>query len=501
MPKEVKYQLWRLIKSLTKAEKRNFKLYATRAGATETNKFIQLFDVIDRMVDPDDALAMKRMEITTSQYSNLKRHLYQELLTSLRLIYIRKEIDIELREQIDFTRILYGKGHYLDALRTLERAKSKAVEHNQDLLHLEILEFQKLIEARHITLSRQVSNKMDLLLNESGERSHNVLNTSELFSLSIQIHGRYIELGHSKTEEERQQTRKFWDSIQANWVGRASAPNTFHQQVHRFQAGMWYHYIQLDIGAALEAAINVQVLFTLSRQMIVKDPDLYLRSLYYVAMLAYLVQDEKTVTRHVRRLEDFLEDDKIHLNENSKSIGHIYLHLGKFNLYFLRPEKESTYLHSRKVMEAYEEKTFRPNNHRWGLFLYKIAAACFLVKRYDEALDHLNEIINMRSGVFREDLLINTRMLHALCNFELSNYSLVDYHLTSLSRLLRRSRETAEVHRLAVSAIRRLLNLPEAERTPVYAETRKNIAALKDQPFEKKALAYLNLEQWLALHL
>jgi hypothetical protein len=342
---------------------------------------------------------------------------------------------------------------------------------------------------------------MDLLLNESSERSHNMLNTSELFSLSIQIHGRYIEQGHSKDEEERAATRKFWDSIQANRVGRTSAPNTFHQQIHRFQAGMWYHYIQLNIGAALESAINVQTLFTLSRQMIFKDPDLYLRSLYYVAMLAYLGQDERTVARYVQRLDDFLGDEKIHLNENSRNIGKIYFNLSIFNLHFLQGDKELTYAHGQQLINDYTEKTFRPNTHRWGLFLYKIAAACFLVHRYDEALDHLNDIINVKSGVFREDVLINTRTLHALCNFELSNYSLVDYHLTSLSRLLRRSRETAEVHRLAVSSIRRLLNLPAAERTPVYEEIREKLVALRELPFENKALAYLGLEEWLDLHL
>jgi len=164
MPTAIKHQLFRLIKSLTKAEKRNFKLFATRAGATPDNKFIRLFDVIDKSKQPDDELLLKRIGITSGKLSNLKRHLYQQVLTSLRLIYISKEIDIELREQIDFTRILYGKGHYLDALRLLERAKDIAVKHNQDILHLEILEFQKLIEARHVTLSRQVSNKMELLL-------------------------------------------------------------------------------------------------------------------------------------------------------------------------------------------------------------------------------------------------------------------------------------------------------------------------------------------------
>lgn len=501
MSQEIKYQLWRLIKSLNKAEKRNFKLYATRSSGTLESKFVQLFDVIDKMEETDDERAMKKLAITSSQYSNLKRHLYQELLTSLRLIYIQKEIDIELREQIDFTRILYGKGHYLDALRTLERAKAKAVEHNQDLLHLEIIEFQKTIEARHITLSRQVHNKMDLLLNESGERSHHVLNTSEMFSLNIQIHGRYIENGHSRSEAETEENRQFWNSIQARRVGGEFVANSFHQQVNRFQSMMWYNYIQLDIVAALESALNAYTLFTLSQQMIFKDPDLYLRSLYYVTMFAYLNQDIKTVERFLKRLQDFLNDDKIHLNENSRNIGQIYQHLSKFNFCYLQRDFEAAYAHGKNIVQDYRTGDFTPNDHRWGLFLYKTAAASFMTRRYNEALDYLNDIINMRIGILREDLLINTRILHALCNFELSNYTLVDYHLTGVGRLLRRSREAAELHKLAVASLRRLLKLPVAERREVYPRLQKAIDRLRKNAFERKALAYLDLEEWVKLHI
>ena len=42
--------LFRLIKTLTKAEKRNFRLYVTRnqSQSNEDLKFIQLFDVLDK---------------------------------------------------------------------------------------------------------------------------------------------------------------------------------------------------------------------------------------------------------------------------------------------------------------------------------------------------------------------------------------------------------------------------------------------------------------------
>ena len=151
-----KDQLFLLIKSLTKAEKRNFKLYANRIQGGNQLKFIQLFDAMDRLVEYDEEQLLKRIEDTEKkQLPNLKRHLYKQLLISLRLIHIEKNIDIEIREQIDFARILYGKGMYMQSLKILDRISKIAYDHHQDLLHLEILEFQKFIEARHITRSRE----------------------------------------------------------------------------------------------------------------------------------------------------------------------------------------------------------------------------------------------------------------------------------------------------------------------------------------------------------
>ena len=502
MPTAVKDQLWRLIASLNKGEKRNFKLYATRAGATSSNKFIQLFDVLDRLDAPDDEAVTKRLKLRPGQYSNLKRHLYQQVLTSLRLIYISKEVDIELREQIDFSHILYGKGLYLDALRGLERAKAKAVEHSRDLLHLEILEFQKLIESRHITLSRQVSNKMDLLLNESAERSYSVLNTSELFNLNIQIHGRYIERGHSRSASDVQENAAYWQEIQTRRSDREFATDTFHQKINRFQASMWYHYIQLDFVEALESAMNAQTLFHLSTHMRVKDPDLYLRCLYYVSILAYLTEDYRRMTRYRTIIYAFLSDGQVVLNENSRRIGETYYGLMHLNECFAARDWAAAEAFGQELRRRQTGGDFIINDHRWGQFLYKFAATNFVRQDYDRALDYLNEIINMKVGILREDLLLNARLLHLLCNFELDNRALVDYHLTNFTRQMRRSRETAQIHRAAAAALRRLIRLAPGDQSTVYQELSTELMELaRTDPFEHKALRYLDLTEWVGLHL
>ena len=88
-------QTFTLIKSLTKAEKRNFKLYATRIQSKEELKFVQLFEVIDKISQYDEEVILKRLpDIKRRQLPNLKRHLYKQILSSLRLIHIQKNADI-----------------------------------------------------------------------------------------------------------------------------------------------------------------------------------------------------------------------------------------------------------------------------------------------------------------------------------------------------------------------------------------------------------------------
>ena len=103
MPISNSEQLFRLIKSLTKSEKRSFKLYAQRSHNQSTSKFIQLFDILDSMEAYDEDMIIKKSShIKKSQLSNLKRHLYSQIMKALRNIHIDKELDIQIREQLDF---------------------------------------------------------------------------------------------------------------------------------------------------------------------------------------------------------------------------------------------------------------------------------------------------------------------------------------------------------------------------------------------------------------
>src|SRR5689334_2622655 len=121
-----------LIKSLEKPDKRNLKLYITRNATSEDLNSIQLCDALDKMEEYDEAqLLNKNKNLRKAQLSNARAHLYREILSSLRLIRQEENIDIQLHEQLDYARILYNKGLYLQSLKTLDRIKEMAKANNQ----------------------------------------------------------------------------------------------------------------------------------------------------------------------------------------------------------------------------------------------------------------------------------------------------------------------------------------------------------------------------------
>ena len=71
------------------------------------------------------------MPFTKTQLSNLKKHLYKQVLASLRLLKTTDNIDLQLSEHLDNARILYNKGLKNHSLRILERAKEIAKANNK----------------------------------------------------------------------------------------------------------------------------------------------------------------------------------------------------------------------------------------------------------------------------------------------------------------------------------------------------------------------------------
>ena len=193
--------LFQLIQSLEKAEKRNFKLFIKRSSGNENLKIVELFDALDKLHDYDEAVLLKKLSsIRKPQLSNIKVHLYKQLLASLRILKSTDSIDMQLNEQLDHARILYNKGLYLQSLKILEKLKETAKHHNKFNFLTQVISWEKKIESLHI--SRTMQNRGELLSVEAIEVNARVDMVARLSNLALRLYSWYIKNGHARNEKD-----------------------------------------------------------------------------------------------------------------------------------------------------------------------------------------------------------------------------------------------------------------------------------------------------------
>jgi len=192
--------LQKLAASLSKAEKRHFVLYVNRLSSNKQVLFLKLFQLMDKYPQQLESFYFDKLaSVTKPQFLNAKRHLYKQLLKSLRLLSEDSEEHFSIRQKIDFADILYKRGQYYESLAILNTIRQKSSSLN-GLLYLQVCELKKKIESRHITRSRKDKNRIESLITDASGLQEKVAIESRLSSISLQIQGLYIKWGFAKDE-------------------------------------------------------------------------------------------------------------------------------------------------------------------------------------------------------------------------------------------------------------------------------------------------------------
>lgn len=488
-------QLITLIKSLTKAEKRNFKLYVNRLQSNTDVKFVQLFDVLDKMDFFDEETILKKLPtIKKSQLANLKRHLYKQLLISLRLIHIQKNVDIQIREQLDFARILYGKGLIIQSMKLLDRIKIIASDNHQDLLELEIIEFLKLIEERHITRSRQVKNKVESLVDESLTRSNVINNSIKLSNLKIEIHGFYIQYGHVKNERDVHIVKELFKNQLANIKLDGL---TFFEKIYLHQSYVWYYYILVDFEKCLEHANQWVDIFYEHEHLIEEEPDLYMRGFHYVLTSLFNLRDVKKFNKSIKAFEQFEKKYEANLNTVSEILLFLYLDTARLSQYYIAGDLDEGVKFIPTVIQKIKKYESKLDSHRIMVFHFKIALIYFGKEDFDRMIDHLNEIINQEMGQLREDIQCYSRLLFLIGHYELGNFDLLDYQVQNVYRFLDKMKELNIVQLETLNFLKRIIKFRDIKQKDAFIDFKEKLEKISKDPFARRALLYFDIIPWL----
>src|SRR5690349_13059370 len=114
---KVSDDLYLLIRSMSKSEKRHFKLFASfHAG---DKKYLRLFDAMDKLKEYDEKKLKQSFEGERflKQFSVAKNYLYKLVMKSLGMFQRGKTRSSELRDLLDQVEVLYKKGLYEQATK------------------------------------------------------------------------------------------------------------------------------------------------------------------------------------------------------------------------------------------------------------------------------------------------------------------------------------------------------------------------------------------------
>lgn len=483
----------KLILSLSKAEKRSFKLFAKRntSNHPEELKFLVLFDFLEKSPDAsDEEIIKKNPQIKKVQLANLKAHLYRQLLTSIRLNSSNKILEFEVNEHIENAELLYMRGLYLQSLKLLEKAKSLAVRLDNSIQNLLIIEKIKFIESQYVT--RSIDARADELSAESLEIEERVNGLVSLSNLSLQLYSLYLKVGFVRDEKDFMFVRDFFQSKLPDVDHKKLS---FTEKFHLYSAYFRYYYIQQDFLMCFKYAQKTVDLFKENEFQAEQNKELFFKSIHNLILVLFYLRNYKRMKVVFDYFEQLKPSEKE--SENIQLLHQQYTYTNLLNLLFLQGEYSRGLCCIGEITNFLAAAETKIDTHRIIVLYYKIGCLYFGTGDFKKAIYYLNQVLALKNQSLREDILSFAHILILIAHYELGNDMLVEYQLKSVYRYLSKTGDLQGVQREVLNYIRNVPKLLPSEVTKSFKQLLSRLKKLSESKFEQRPFMYLDIIAWL----
>jgi hypothetical protein len=427
--------------------------------------------------------------------SNLKAHLYKQLLISLRLLNSSQNEDILIREMMDYARVLYNKGLYRQSLDMLEKAKERAGRSEYHTLALEILEFEKHLESQYVTGS--IEGRAEQLTEEAHRLYDTLARASSYSNLSLRLYGHYLKDGHVRDSKDLMQAQQLFQDMQ-----RGLSPNDYQSldflgKVHFCQAHVWYYHIIQDFPQCYRYAQKWIDLFDSDEAFKTIHAALYLKGLHNLLNALFNTLQYSRFVDALGPLQRFPQVFDLSQSANIEGLYYLYWYIHAIKRHFM----EGTFSEGLDLvpglMDIIDHDRYNWDERRIMIFYYRIACLYFGSGDNSTAIDYLNLIINPKNPDYRADIQCFARILNLIAHFELGNAQLVEYQVKSVYRFLSKMEDLHAVQREIFSFLRKTPRMRKAELKREFLNLRKRLSKLEADPYERRPFLYLDIISWL----
>lgn len=483
--------LFELIQSLTKSEKRSFKLYAKRSGGAAETKYIKLFDVMEKMEVYNEEYILKRLPGTSkTQFANLKSHLYSQILGSLRLSNLKDDIDIDLREQLDFIRVLYKKGLYQHSLRLLNRAKNITGDYRKDLFQLALLDYEKQIRSQQVfDLEEEQAFEIDVQTDRAMKR---FMNVQKFFTLATRLKARFVQHGMVKSEREMNNLKALFYTNLPEFKEEELA---FNEKFYLYRAYYWFSYLTYDFHDCVlyaEKWVNIFHETGLDR----KRRAAYLKGLNRLLQSAFRIDSLPKFEQYYQLLNEFEKRESASLASNTQVLLAKYKAIQTFNYVFLTTDFAENSENIQKVLKQVEANKKYIDKHNLVVIYYKTSVYYFASQKYSDARFYLNKLLN-DSDRLRSDLKGYARILSILIDYDTGEEQYFEQKLKAAYDYIVYEENLGKVQQVFLDFLGKIGSIYPQDLKKGFMSLKSEIEKVNDGDFSRKTLLYFDLMSWI----
>ncbi|GAB5416525.1 MAG: hypothetical protein Crog4KO_08890 [Crocinitomicaceae bacterium] len=495
MSGKVNEALYDLVQSMSKSEKRYFKLMSSRHTIGSENNYVRIFDYLDKLPSYDEKALFDyfKGEAFLKRFSITKKRLYDHILSALDAFHASSSIEAQIHKMLHASDILYDRSLYDQSRRLLRSAEKLALKHEKPALVIEIGNKQK-----RILETTGYSGISQAQMNDFTEQENTQIESLQYYATLWKIKSRLFGLLSKKGVARSKEDAALYKEICQEIIDRAEpsvevATEARYLYYHVISA---YYYATANLDKSLEALHkNLELMeqstgpsaIEVNKQVSVLTNAIYISDKLgdYKSSISYLNQ-LKTVANKVSANEDL--EIKLFSSINSIELS-MNLRKGDFtNAARIADDvKEKLDQFGTKVVPA-----------RRAFLEFKVAVAYIGIGDFSQALKWVNRILNDGELDQTEDIISFTQLLELLIHLELHHDQLLPYSIKSTQRFLKTRNRLYSFEKVFLQFIGKLSKCDDRFEVDRYwGDLYNELATLTDDDaFESVALDYFDFQSW-----
>ncbi len=484
-----KNTLYLLVHSLTKAEKRYFKLYTALQKGTKD--YLYVFELLKQ---GNDAEAAKEIFCKKKHHSSFEaacKYLFKVITDCLLYVRINDNINTRLTTELIKAKILFEKSIYEEGFKQLRKIQHEAAELQEFEIQLQALriEMYYLNNLNYYSITENELVKKQIKMDELLKYQKNIHQHTSLYEL---LRHRLMYKSSIKTKEQKEELNDLVVS-ELNYKANPLA-NTFEsQKIHLlFQA---YYFITVsDYKSALKTFYEVHELFEIHKKLWLETPIDYLSAVEGLLDSLHSIKHYDEMNFFVNKLHQ-LEKKTVYFGVMVERVRFIYtirlyIDSGQFN------KAEEIIKEFNEILIARID--YLDLNKQAEIYLYM--AIVYLGKNnVNKAHKLLNKIL-LESNLFYSLPVYRTfRLLHLLVHYELGNHEYIESETRSLKRTSGVNHNKSYKIEKIVFKFLRYKTLPSTSknREAVWNQFKKSFELSLADKYEQQFLKIFDFASWI----